>query len=150
MPLGAFDRKQRVRIWVSELPPRDAMRSDLWAAGMAASEVLAPGYGCCSCSRPWFPSSAHSCSFVLSSCKTFSAPRRARRTFSAAHLVASAGVRVRSVRASMNRASEQTCPPTRGACDHPDRLPWLRQDDTAKSYFKELFRLDDDVDYYNC
>jgi hypothetical protein len=39
---------------------------------------------------------------------------------------------------------------TTGACDHPDRLPWLRQDDTAKSYFKELFRLDDDVDYYNC
>ena len=37
---------------------------------------------------------------------------------------------------------------TTGACDHPDRLPWLRQDGTAKSYFKELFRLDDDVDYY--
>ena len=46
MPLGAFDRKQRVRIWVSELPPRDAMRSDLWAAGMAASEVrLCAGLG---------------------------------------------------------------------------------------------------------
>ena len=40
------DRKQRVRIWVSELPPRDAMRSDLWAAGMAASEVrLCAGLG---------------------------------------------------------------------------------------------------------
>ena len=31
--------KKSVRIWVSELPLRDAMRSDLWAAGMAASEV---------------------------------------------------------------------------------------------------------------
>ena len=84
-----------MRIWVSELPPRDATRRHLWPAGIAASEVrLCAGLR----AGLWIRIHAASCtsSCQAATCKTFSALRRVRRTSSAARSVASAGVRVRS------------------------------------------------------
>ena len=110
------------------------MRSDLWAAGMAASEVrLCAGLGAglrmlllLAAMVPF------QCAFMqLRTVKlqdlqrsALCTPHLQRRAFGCFRR------RPRQISARLDEPRQRADMPTDpGACDHPDRLPWLRQDD---------------------